>query len=400
MKAGRILIVENDPLWQEFLQDPLTEEYFLTVVSNRAEAEQALNEAKTAGNPFNVVTVDIGLEHDVSALDGENILALVSQHHRNTKCIVVSGHHSVGTTKLRNYFKKFDVFDYVGKADFDLLHFKQVIDDAFLFHGYRILQVLGRGGMGTVYKALDPEHDNRIVALKVLHSGSGLSPEAAVRRIARFAQEVETIRRLEHPYIVKVYDYLAVEEAEGQAFFVMEYLDGLTLEAVLARDEALSQETILHLGIQLGEALAYAHQQQIVHRDVKPSNVMLLPNNQIKITDFGIAKVLDTSSSLTKTEEIIGTLDYMPPEQILHTKEVDHRVDIYATGVMLFEMLGRQKPYSDPLLKLQFAPTPLREINPAVPVALAEVVMKTLAQNADERYQSAAGLAEALCNLI
>ena len=332
MKAGKILIVENDPLWQEFLQEPLVDDYYLTIAANRVEAERALQRAQAEGHPFNVVTVDIGLEHDVAAVDGEDILALVSQHHHQTKCIVVSGHHSVGTTKLRNYFKQFNVFDYVSKADFDLTHFKEVVDGAFFFHGYRLLEEVGQGGMGTVYKALDSNQDNQVVALKILHSGSGLSPEVAARRIARFAQEVETIRRLIHPNIVKIFDYVAMEEAEGHTFFAMEYLDGPSLEKLLAQNPFPSLELVYAVTLQLCDALAYAHSQQVIHRDVKPANIMVAADNQIKVTDFGIAKIMGTSASLTRTEEIVGTLDYMPPEQILYTKEIDQRVDIYATG--------------------------------------------------------------------
>ncbi len=399
MKLGRILIVENDPLWQEFLQDPLQDEYLLTVVSNRAEAEKALREAKLSGTPYDVVTVDIGLEQDNVALDGEHILALVNKYHRKTKCIVVSGHHDVSTTRLRNYFKKFDVYDYVGKADFDLIQYKQIIDSAFLFHGYRLLQEVGRGGMGIVYKALDPHHDNRTVALKVLHPMSGLSPEEIVRRMARFVQEIEASRRLEHPNIVKMFDYVALEELDGQAFFIMEFLDGSTLENVLKQKQMLSLPQILHIIAQLCDALTYAHQRQVVHRDIKPSNIMLLAEDRVKITDFGIAKVLDAGASLTKTEEIVGTLDYMPPEQILHTKEIDHRVDIYAVGVILYELLSQTSPYPDPMHKLMNDPPPLHQVNPQVSSKLSEIVMRSLARDPNERFQNISQFADALYTL-
>jgi CheY-like chemotaxis protein len=229
---GKILIVEDDPLWQEFLQEPLADEYALTVVSNRGEAKEALDRAQAAGEPFRVVTVDIGLDRQTPSLqDGEDILAFVRQHHRGTKCIVVTGHESVSTTRLRDYFKQFEVFDYIGKADFDLVRFKQIVDKVFYFHGYRLLAELGRGGMGTVYKALDLANDRRIVALKVLHQDPRLLPDDLARHLARFSQEVETIRRLAHPNIVTLYDYVTVEEPDSQVFFVMEYLPGPTLEA-------------------------------------------------------------------------------------------------------------------------------------------------------------------------
>ncbi len=396
MKAGRILIVENDPLWQELLQDPLQHDYDLTVVSNKAEAEAALEAARATNQPFQVVTVDIGLTANASSLDGEEILAVINQYHRYTKCIVVSGHDQVGTTRLRNYFKQFDVFDYMAKANFDLERFRQIIDAAFDFHGYRLIEELGRGGMGIVYRAADPRHDNRPVALKVLHNNTSLSPELLDRRLARFRQEVEAIRRLVHPNIVAVYDYVITEAPSGQAFFVMEYLAGITLEKKLARQATLPPEEARSITSQLCHALAYAHGQGIIHRDIKPSNIILLEDGQIKITDFGIAKILNTEANLTHTEEVVGTLDYMPPEQIFRAKEVDPRVDVYATGAILYEMLSSQKPYADPLDKLHSDPTPLPHCGSPLTDHLAEVAMKALARSADERYQSAEAMAAAL----
>lgn len=396
MKAGRILIVENDPLWQELLQDPLQAEYELTVVSDKEDAETALTAAIEARQPYNVVTVDIGLTANAQALEGEDILALIRNHHPQTKCIVVSGHDEVGTTKLRNYFKQFEVFDYVAKADFDLGKFKQIIDDAFEFHGYRLLEEVGRGGMGVVYKAADPQNDQQLVALKVLHHDSNLSLEMNQRRMARFQQEVEAIQRLAHPNIVTIYDYLVVEAVTAQAFLVMEYLDGITLEVKLSSGQNLIPEQAYSISLQLCEALAYAHNQGVIHRDIKPSNIILINDEHIKITDFGIAKLMNSNIALTHTEEIIGTLDYMPPEQIFRAKEVDQRVDIYATGAILYEMLAGQKPYADPLDKLYSDPQPLLELNPSLPPPLVTVTMTALARSAEERYQTAAQMIEAL----
>ncbi len=392
MKAGKILIVEDDPLWQEFLQEPLVDDYFLVVASNQAEARAALDQAAAAGEPFNLVTVDIGLTGDIPSLEGEDILAFAHQHHSGLKCIVVTGHQSVNAARLRNYFKEFAVFDYVGKDDFDLTRFKQIVDRAFDFHGYRLLAELGRGGMSTVYQALDLQNDRRLVALKVLHQDPHLSPEEAARRLARFAQEAETVQRLNHPNIVTVYTRVVSPDAAGEVFLVMEYLQGQTLETILSQPEKLPLTQIINLGQQLCLGLAYAHNQQVIHRDIKPSNIMLLPEGQLKITDFGIAKVKDTPLSLTLTEEIFGTLDYMPPEQIFNTKDVDYRVDIYAAGAVLYEMAVGQKPYTDPLQKLKQDSQPL----PPALGQLAQVIRQALARDPAERFQSAQAMADAL----
>ena len=377
MYAGNILIVEDDPLWQSFLQEPLENEYSVTIVSSELRAKEALEQAISSGKPFDVVTVDIGLKKDGSITEGEHLLAFVSKHHRRTKCIVVTGHARVDTSRLRDYFKLFDVFDFVGKSEFDAARFKEIVDKAFYFHGYRILAELGRGGMGTVYKARDPGSNNRLVALKVLHSFPDQSAEILAHRLARFALEVETARRLSHASIVKVYDYTVIDDVSLPSFFVMEYLDGQTLDAYLNEGAGLSPQQVIVLGLQLCEALAYAHSQNVIHRDVKPSNIFVLENLRLKITDFGIAKVIDTDASLTKTEEMVGTPDYMPPEQILMAKDVDHRVDIYAAGVVLYELLSGQKPFSEAARKLQNDPTPLQEIQPNLPPWLAAVIMKS-----------------------
>lgn len=396
MKLGKILILEDDPLWQAFLQDPLAAEYDLTIVANTEEAKVALDVAKDKGLPFNLVTVDIGLDEANKSFEGEDILAFVSQYHPTTKCIVVTGHQKVGTSKLRDYFKKFDVLDFIGKDEFDMVQFKEMVDKIFYFHQYRILAEVGRGGMGTVYKALDGAHDNRLVALKVLHRNLGLKPTEALRRLARFEQEVETIRKLNHPNIVIIYDYFIADQTEGQVFFVMEFLDGQTLDEVLSEEIHLSPAEVVRIGLQLCDGLAYAHDHQVVHRDIKPSNIIRMKNQQVKITDFGIAKALDSTSTLTRTEEIIGTLDYMPPEQIMDTKTVDQRADIYATGAVLYELLGGRRPYEDGLLKLYADPKPLQEINPTVPPEFVNIVMKAMARQTTDRYQTAAEMAQAL----
>lgn len=248
---------------------------------------------------------------------------------------------------------------------------------ARLFPQLEIVECLGRGGMGAVYKARQPRLD-RFVALKILlRRRPDGGPDTAFAE--RFAREARALARLNHPEIVAVYDY---GEAGGYPYLVMEYVDGLTLRQLLQRGKLAPQEA-LAIVPKICEALQFAHQQGIVHRDIKPENILLDKQGQLKIADFGIAKILVPGAqdwSLTGAKEVVGTPPYMAPEQIEHPATVDHRADIYSLGVVFYEMLTGELPLG------KFAP-PSRKVH--VDVRLDEVVLRALEKEPERRYQHA-----------
>ncbi|NIO67591.1 MAG: protein kinase [Anaerolineae bacterium] len=256
---------------------------------------------------------------------------------------------------------------------------------------YRIIEQLGQGGMATVFKAYHPALD-RYVAIKVLHPAFKEDPNF----LARFQREARIVAKLEHPHIVPVYDF---SEHKGMAYLVMRYVEGETLKAHLT-GEPLSPQRILDILKPVAEALAYAHEQGVLHRDIKPSNVMLTPEDSIFLTDFGLARMAQSGESTLSQDMMIGTPQYMSPEQA-KGEEVDERTDIYSLGVVLFEMLTGRVPFSadTPYAIIHdhiYTPLPLpTTIKPDIFPALERVVLKALAKEKDDRYQKVTELAMA-----
>jgi tetratricopeptide (TPR) repeat protein/predicted Ser/Thr protein kinase len=254
---------------------------------------------------------------------------------------------------------------------------------------YRIIEQLGQGGMATVFKAYHPALD-RYVAIKVLHPAFKEAPNF----LARFQREARIVAKLEHPHIVPVYDF---SEHKGMAYLVMRYVEGETLKAHL-EGEPLSPERILEILKPVAEALDYAHEQGVLHRDIKPSNVMLTPEGGIFLTDFGLARMAESGESTLSQDMMIGTPQYMSPEQAKGEK-VDERTDIYSLGVILYEMLTGRVPFSadTPYAVVHdhiYTPLPLpTTIKPDVFPALERVVLKALAKEKDDRYQKVTELA-------
>jgi serine/threonine protein kinase len=253
---------------------------------------------------------------------------------------------------------------------------------------YRIIEQIGMGGMATVYKAYQPGMD-RMVALKVLPQQYSKDKKF----IERFEREARTIARLEHRNILPVYGY---GQDQGVTYMAMRYLEGGTLRDVLDQGR-LTLGDIVSVIEQVCAGLDYAHRQGVVHRDVKPSNVMVDDEGWAYVTDFGIARVLDASSELTGGGAI-GTPAYMAPEQSMG-KKVDHRADIYAMGIILYELVVGRVPYQaeTPMavaLAHVHSPLPLpRSIDPRVPEAVEKVILKALAKEPEHRYDSANQLA-------
>jgi len=246
---------------------------------------------------------------------------------------------------------------------------------------YQILSELGRGGMGIVYKANDTVLD-RVVAFKVLPDALKENPQA----LKNFLREAKSAAQLNHPNIVTVYD---AGEQDGRYYIAMEYVDGNTLKEIVRRRGAIAPGGVLHVLVQMCEALAYAHDKKIVHRDVKTANTMWTRDRKAKIMDFGLAKVVEEVRNHTTL--VSGTPYYMSPEQTLG-RNVDHRTDIYSLGVTVFELATGRLPFTEgniPYHHVHTPPPDPREIHPEVPALLAEIVARCLRKDPAERYQSA-----------
>ena len=250
---------------------------------------------------------------------------------------------------------------------------------------YRIIEQLGQGGMATVYKAYHAALD-RYVALKVLHAAFHDDQTFT----ARFQREARVVARLEHPNIVPIYDY---SEHEARPYLVMKYIEGDTLKARLNKGP-LSSHEIEQVVDSVGFALAYAHQQGILHRDIKPSNVLIANDGVMYLADFGLARIASAGESTLSSDSIMGTPQYISPEQAMGKKDLDAGTDIYSFAVMLYEMVVGQVPFSadTPFSIIHdhiYTPLPLpMDVNPKVPEPVQRVLLKALAKNRLDRYES------------
>lgn len=262
---------------------------------------------------------------------------------------------------------------------------------------YRIISTIGQGAMGMVYKAIDPMID-RIVAIKAVHLT--LSDEEMAEYEARFQQEIKAVGRLNHPNIVTIYD---VGRSENITYMAMEFLEGQELKDILAAPERPSIARCVNWMIQIAQALDLAHENQIVHRDVKPSNIMITRGDFAKITDFGIAR-MPASAVKTMTGMILGSPRYMSPEQVTGA-ELDHRTDIFSLGVVMYEALAGHWPFDGSNITaimystVNVTPPPPSSLNPDVPAVLDLIVAKALAKNTEDRYQSMREFAQDLMDV-
>lgn len=259
---------------------------------------------------------------------------------------------------------------------------------------YEVISELGQGAMGVVYKATDPLID-RVVAIKTINLG--LAQEEKEEYEGRFYQEAKAAGRLSHPNIVTIYD---VGKSGDVAYIAMEFLQGREIRDVLDEGQLLPVRQTLDIVSQVALGLAYAHEHGIVHRDVKPSNIMMIRDGHVKITDFGIAR-MESAAVRTQTGMVLGSPKYMSPEQVMG-KLIDQRSDIFSLGVMLYEMLTGKAPFLGENVNaimyqtLNGVPPPPSTLNPAVPDMLNFIVAKALAKSLDDRYQNAKDLADDL----
>ena len=250
---------------------------------------------------------------------------------------------------------------------------------------YRIIEQLGQGGMATVYKAYHAALD-RYVALKVLHAAFHDDQTFT----ARFQREARVVARLEHSNIVPIYDY---SEHEARPYLVMKYIEGDTLKARLNKGP-LSSHEIEQVVDSVGSALAYAHKQGILHRDIKPSNVLIANDGVMYLADFGLARIASAGESTLSSDSIMGTPQYISPEQAMGKKDLDSGTDIYSFAVMLYEMVVGQVPFTadTPFSIIHdhiYTPLPLpMDVNPKVPEPVQRVLLKALAKDRLDRYES------------
>jgi serine/threonine protein kinase len=259
---------------------------------------------------------------------------------------------------------------------------------------YEISSIIGRGAMGIVYKTHDSLID-RTVALKAIKQDC-LDSEDAEQILLRFKTEAQAAGRLSHPNIVTVYEY---GEDNGTAFIAMEYVEGRNLREAMANNERFPLEAVVNIIKGILDGLAYAHGKGVIHRDIKPDNIILLENGQIKITDFGIARI--ESSNLTQHGDLLGTPAYMSPEQCTGSP-VDNRSDIFSTGAILYHLLTGEKPFpGDNMTTIMHRvvhDTPIipSELNLSIDPDLDQCVFKSLAKKPGQRFQNAEEFSTAL----
>src|SRR5512147_1328424 len=262
---------------------------------------------------------------------------------------------------------------------------------------YRVIEQMGSGGMATVYKAYHPRLD-RYVAIKMLHEAF----QEDKNFLARFQREARIVAKLEHPHIVPVFDF---SEASGQPYLVMRFIEGETLKARLSKGD-LTLDEVRRVIKPVAEALAYAHGQGVLHRDVKPSNILLTPEGGVYLADFGLARIAQAGESTLSQDSLLGTPQYISPEQAQGQSDLDARTDVYSLGVVVYELLLGRVPFQadTPYAVIHdhiYAPLPLpRSIKPDFPEPLERVLLKALTKDRADRYASVGEFYEAFDQAI
>ncbi|HXY38582.1 MAG TPA: serine/threonine-protein kinase, partial [Vicinamibacteria bacterium] len=266
---------------------------------------------------------------------------------------------------------------------------------------YQIVKKLGAGAFGTVYKAKDKVL-GRMLAIKTIRlEGLAASQAGLKEMLDRFNREAQTAAQLRHPNIVTIYDF---GESQGLTYLAMEFIDGVGLDSVITASGRLPVPRAAALAAQVADALDYANQHHVVHRDIKPPNIMVESDDRVKVTDFGIAKPGESAEHLTMTGSLLGTPAYMSPEQARGEK-LDGRSDLFSLGCVLYEMVAGHKAFrGDSITALLFKilteePKPLQEVDPELPEEMVRIVNKAIAKKSESRYQSGREMAQDLLTL-
>jgi len=266
--------------------------------------------------------------------------------------------------------------------------------DTLLDGRYRLTGIVGIGGMAVVYEAEDLAVSNRRVAVKILKEEISEDEQ----EVKRFINESKAVAMLSHPNILHIYDVSV--EGEHQ-YIVMEYIDGINLKDYISRKGRLNWRESISYTEQILNALGHAHERGIIHRDIKPQNIMLLRNGNIKITDFGIAKI-QNSAPLTMTDKAIGTVHYISPEQANGASQITNMSDIYSVGILMYEMTTGRLPFNGTtpiqiaMMQVNEMPQNPRIINPEIPKGLSQIILKAMSKSPEKRYQSAGEMIQQL----
>jgi serine/threonine protein kinase len=262
------------------------------------------------------------------------------------------------------------------------------------FGGYEVEDVVGLGGIGVLYRARQLRLD-RPVALKVVEAGVARDP--VVRE--RLRREARAVASLDHPNVVPLYE---AGEKDGTVYIVSRWVDGTELGALLYREGPMDPAAAARIAAQIADALEFAHDKGLIHRDVKPSNLIVTSEGHVYLTDFGLARRVGTAPGLTGADQLLGTIDYAAPEQI-EGSEPDSRSDVYSLGCVLYEMLAGEPPFASHQggmakmwAQVNADPPPLRERHPEIPAALDDLVQRAMSKSPDARPTAAAFQTEVL----
>lgn len=270
-----------------------------------------------------------------------------------------------------------------------------------LTDNYQIIKELGRGGMGAVFLATDKRLDRK-VAIKVLQLNNNFTLQQKSEIIARFQKEAKAIAKLSHSNVVGIHD---IGEDNSQHYMVMEFLEGKSIGNMLEDEGKLPIDECVDISIQMCKALSYIHKNSIVHRDIKPDNILIIKDKLVKLTDFGIAQNDTEALRLTQDGAILGSVMYISPEQLKNSRDVDNRADIYSFGVTLYQMLTGKLPFNGETVGevvakiLSENPELPRKLNPSIPYELEAIVMKAMNKDREKRYKSAEDMERDLQNL-
>ena len=411
---ARILVVDDDPMIRSMLSEILSPRgYQIDLSEGSGDALEKLIDYK-----FQLLLLDANLP----GISGFELLKYCKKHHPDMEIIMITGNpeldDAISTVKD-------GAFDYIAKP-FSLEKLTTRVAEALKVQrekikslsmvsntstatimasacsqdtplpDYKVIRTLGAGTMGVV---LLVEKENKRFALKILRKEG--DPESHASRVKRFLREAEILSQIDHPNVVRIYDS-GFPKNSDVPFILMEYVDGKPLTEYIKKHE-LSMEQKLYVVAQIAAALAVVHKFGVLHRDVKPSNVLIAEGFIAKLSDFGIARVSD--SSLTMTHEVLGSPAYMTPESFNSKKPIDNRSDIFSLGILSYELITGCKPFhgetvAEMMGAIQHArPIEPKKLMPDLPQAVQDILANMLQKNPEDRYQSATKVVQAINNL-